>query len=213
MQLHPETVSEFRFIQPCSPIPAKAVPTGLGWVHEVKFDGYRVQAHKVGSNVRLYSRNGHNFTERFPSIAQLLHGLPAKSAVLDGEVVASDADARPNFARLHVRWTRPNTIHLWAFDLLAFNGRDLRLLPLVKRQAVLQTLLERFACPAVSLSEPFEDGISLLRVAEQRGLEGVISKRRDAPYRSGECADWRKVETAAWQEANRERWRLFERLK
>jgi len=63
--------------------------------------------------------------------------LPTKAAVLDGEVVASDADGRPNFARLHVRWTRPNTIHLWAFDLLAFNGRDLRLQPLIKRQACL----------------------------------------------------------------------------
>jgi len=110
-------------------------------------------------------------------------------------VVASDADGRPNFARLHVRWTRPGTIHLWAFDLLAFNGRDLRPQPLVKRQACLQTLLERFGCPAVSLSEPFEDGLALLRVAEQRGLEGVVSKRRGAPYRPGECRDWRKVNT------------------
>ena len=181
-----------------------------GWVHEVKFDGYRVQVHKVGSRVIIYSRNGHDFTERFPSIAQLLHELPAKAAVLDGEVVTSDADGRPNFARLHVRWTRPGTIHLWAFDLLAFNGRDLRLQPLVKRQAVLQALLERFGCPAVSLSEPFEDGLALLRVAEERGLEGIVSKRRDAPYRSGECRDWRKVKTMAWREANRERWRLFE---
>jgi bifunctional non-homologous end joining protein LigD len=92
-------------------------------VHEVKFDGYRVQAHKVGSHVVIYSR-----------IAQLLHELPTKAAVLDGEVVASDADGRPNFARLHERWTRPGTIHLWAFDLLAVNGRDLRLQPLLKRQ-------------------------------------------------------------------------------
>jgi bifunctional non-homologous end joining protein LigD len=98
----------------------------------------------------IYSRNGHDFTERFPSIAQLLHELPAKAAVLDAEVVASDADGRPNFARLHVRWTRPGAIHLWAFDLLAFNDRDLQ--PLVKRQARLQALLERFGCPAVSLS-------------------------------------------------------------
>ena len=105
---------------------------------------------------------------------------------------------------------RPGAIHLWAFDLLAFNGRDLRLQPLVKRQAVLQALLERFGCPAVSLSEPFEDGLALLRVAEQRGLEGIVSKRRDAPYKSGECRDWRKVKTATWREANRERWRLFE---
>ena len=79
------------------------------------------------------------------------------------------------------------------------------------RQARLQALLERFSYQAVSLSEPFEDGLALLRVAEGRGLEGVVSKRRDAPYRSGECRDWRKVKTLAWREANRERWRLFER--
>ena len=86
MQLHLEAVSELRFIQPCSPIRAKEVPTGDGWLHEVKFDGYRVQVHKVGSRVIIYSRNGHDFTERFPSIAQLLHELPAKAAALDGEV-------------------------------------------------------------------------------------------------------------------------------
>ena len=76
----------------------------------------------------------------------------------------------------------------------------------MKRQARLQVLLERFGCPAVSLSEPFDDGLALLRVAEERGLEGIMSKRRDAPYRSGACRGWRKVKTTA----NRERWRLFE---
>ena len=88
---------------------------------------------------------------------------------------------------------------------------DLRQQPLVKLQARLQALLERFGCPAVSLSEPFEDGLALLRVAEERGLEGIVSKRRDAPYRSGEWRDWRKVKTLTWREANRERWRLFEK--
>jgi len=91
-------------------VTAKSVPTGCSWVHEVKFDGYGVLAHKVGSRVILCSRNGHDFTERFPSVAQLLHELPAKAVVPDGEVVASDADGRPNFAQLHVRWTRPGTI-------------------------------------------------------------------------------------------------------
>ena len=95
-------------------------------------------------------------------------------------------------------------------DLPAFNVSDLRLQSLVKRQERLQVLLERFGCPAVSLSEPFEDGLALVRVAEERGFEGVMSKRRNAPYRSGECRDWRKVKTTAWREANRERWRLFE---
>jgi hypothetical protein len=73
----------------------------------------------------------------------------------------------------------------------------LRPQPLVKRQECLQVLLERFRCPAISLSEPFEDGMALLRVAEKRGLEGVVSKRRDAPDRSGDCRDWRKIKTAA----------------
>jgi len=200
----------FKFIQPCHPQRAKSVPAGDDWLHEVKFDGYRVQVHKVGSRVIIYSRNGHDFTERFPSIAELLHDLPAKSAVLDGEVVASDADGRPNFARLHMRWARSGTVHLWAFDLLALNGRDGRPRPLVKRQARLQALLSRFGCPAVLASESFSDGQALLRVAEEHRLEGVVSKRRDAPYRSGECRDWRKVKTAAWREANRGRWRLFE---
>src|SRR5262245_7592669 len=128
--------------------------------------------------------------ERFASIAELLRELPTKAAVLDGEVVASDADGRPNFARLHMHWAKPGVVHLWGFDLLAFNGRDLRPQPLVKRRECLQVLLERFACPAISVSEPFEDGLALLRVVEERGLEGVVSKRRDAPYRSGECRDW-----------------------
>jgi len=79
--------------------------------------------------------------------------------------------------------------------------------------SALHILLDRFGCPAICLSEPFEDGLALLRVAEKRGLEGVVSKRRDAPYRSGECRDWRKVKTAAWREANRERWRFFEQAK
>jgi bifunctional non-homologous end joining protein LigD len=186
------------------------VPGGNGWVHELKFDGYRVQAHKMGSRVVLFSRNGHDFTERFASIAALLREMPVNAAVLDGEVVATDADGRPNFARLHVRWTRPGTLHFWAFDLLVFNGRDLRPQPLVKRQACLQILMERFGCPAVSASETFVDGIALLRAAEEHRLEGVVSKRRNAPYRSGDCRDWRKIKTAAWHEANRERWQLFE---
>jgi bifunctional non-homologous end joining protein LigD len=81
--------------------------------------------------------------------------------------------------------------------LLAFSGQDWRPQPLMKRQACLQALLERFGCPAISLSEPFEDGLALLCAAKAGGLVGVVSKRRDAPYRSGECWDWRKVKTVA----------------
>jgi ATP-dependent DNA ligase len=97
MQLHPEAVSEFRFIQPCSPIPAKTVPTGDGWVHEVKFEAYRVQAHERPDLQPQWAR----LHRAFPSTAQLLHDLPAKSAVLDGEVVASDR--RPSELRQAAR--------------------------------------------------------------------------------------------------------------
>jgi bifunctional non-homologous end joining protein LigD len=81
-----------------------------------------VQAHKVGSRVVIYNRKGHDFTERFASSAQQLRELPARATVLDGEVLAGDAVGRSNFARLHVRWTRPRTIRLRAFDLLALDG-------------------------------------------------------------------------------------------
>jgi len=183
-------------------VTAKSVPAGDDWVHEVKFDGHRVQATRWGSRVLIFRGNGHDFTDRFPSIAQLLLQLPARAAVLDTRLWPRRATELR--ACVGTGWA----LHLWAFDLLAFNDRDLRAQSLVKRPACLQVLLERFGCPAVSLSEPFEDGLALLRVAEQRGLGGVVSKRRDAPYQFGECRDWSKVKTAAWREANRERWQL-----
>jgi ATP-dependent DNA ligase len=93
-------------------------------------------------------------------------------AVLDGEVVASNADVSPNFARLHMRWAKPGIVHLWAFDLLAFNDRELRLQPLLKRQARLQALPECFGCPAVSVSETFEDGLALLQVGNDAVSRG-----------------------------------------
>ena len=134
--LHPEAVPEFRFIPPCSRNDQERA-VGDAWLHEVKFDGYRV--HKAGSRVVIFSRNGRDFTQRFPPSRSCCK-LPAKAAVLDGKVVASDADGRPNFARLHVRWTRPG--------LSTFGHR-----PICGR-------------PAVSLSQPFENGLALLRVAD-----------------------------------------------
>ena len=138
------------------------------------------------------------------------HLVSAYEDVICGELIAGGLDHQFLFeasCSSRERPTAPPTLLCAAHG----TGRDLRAQPLVKRQACLQALLERFGCPAVSLSEAFEDGLALLRVAEQRGLEGVVSKRRDAPYSSGECRDWRKVKTTAWRDANRERWRLFER--
>ena len=95
-------------------------------------------------------------------------------------------------------------------DALALNRKDLRKWSLEARQRHLQALVSRFDSPVLLHSEAFNDGEALLGVTEKHGLEGVVSKRRDAPYRSGACRGWRKVKTMAWREANRERWRLFE---
>ena len=155
------------FIPPCCPIPAKAVPVGEGWQHEVKFDGYRVQVHKTGKDVTIYSRNGHSFTSRFETIAYMLRELPARSVILDGEIVASDRRGVPNFVRLHLRSGSADGLHLWCFDLLAVNGRGWRHQPLEKRQGRLQALLPRFDCPPIRASEAFADGVKLLRAAER----------------------------------------------
>jgi bifunctional non-homologous end joining protein LigD len=201
----------FKFIQPCYPQRAATVPAGDDWQHEVKLDGFRVQAHIIGKTVELYSRNGSKFSRRFSRLVSVLGELPTRSAIIDGEIVASDPRGVPDFWPLFLRSAKPTELHVWAFDLLALDGKDLRKWSLERRQARLQALLSRFACPMVLASECFADGQALLRVAEKHGLEGVVSKRRDAPYRSGNCRGWRKIKTAAWREANRERWRLFER--
>jgi hypothetical protein len=140
----------------------------------------------------------------------VLRELPARSAIIDGEIVASDAAGMPDFCPLFLRSAKPAELHVWAFDLLALNRKDPRKWSLEARQERLQALVSRFSCPVLLHSEAFDDGQALLSVAEKHGLEGVVSKRRSAPYKSGRCRHWSKIKTAAWREANRERWRLFE---
>ena len=177
-------------------------------MHEVKFDGYRVQLHKDGKTVAIYSRNGIDFTSRFPAIAHALVHLPAKAIIIDAEAVACSAKGMPDFISLHGRGAKPEDICCWAFDLLRHNSLDTRPLPLIARRARLEKLLERFANGFVRFSEPFSDAERLLGECDKQGLEGIVSKRKDAPYRSGKC-DWVKVKTKAWREANRERGELF----
>ena len=203
----------FRFIQPCSPVTAKSVPAGVGWQHEPKLDGYRLQVHKDGPTVRLFSRQGYDWTKRLAVLADALRTIPTHSAILDAELVFPGADGVPNFAALRwaMRKQRAHELAVYAFDLLHLSGEDLKPLPLSGRRRRLKQLIKQAnKVPCLYLVGAFVDGQALLEVAEQNGLEGVVSKRRDAPYRSGECRDWVKVKTVAWREANQERWRLFE---
>jgi bifunctional non-homologous end joining protein LigD len=123
-----------QFIQPCSPVLAKTVPAGDDWQHEIKFDGFRVQIHKLGNEVELFSRSGSRFSRRLPRLVSVLREIPARSAIIDGEIVANDAGGMPDFWPLFLRSAKPAELHVWAFDLLALNRKDLRKWSLEARQ-------------------------------------------------------------------------------
>ncbi len=202
-------VPRIRFIPIASPKLRPAPPTGPEWLHEVKFDGFRIQLHKFGREVRLFSRNGKDFTDRFSSIAAAVRGLAAKDAVIDGELVSCDETGMPDFYALMRR--RTSGLSVWCFDLLILGGRDLRSEALEKRKAKLEVLLRKTEDTPLRLSHTFADGEKLLHAAAQQGLEGIVSKRRVGLYLPGTASGWIKVKTAEWREANRERYKLFEK--
>jgi bifunctional non-homologous end joining protein LigD len=200
------------FIRPCSPTTAKTVPAGDAWLHEPKLDGYRLQVIKERHEVRLYSRRGNEWTERLPRLVLALADITCRSAIIDAELCLPGAGGVPNFYGLPAAMKRSQRERLtaFAFDLLHKDGKDLRSLPLLERRRRLQRLLNSSDIPSLRLIEAFDDGVNLLALAERFRLEGMVSKRKLSPYRSGPYRDWRKIKTAAWRAANRERWRLFE---
>ena len=202
-------VPRIPFIPIASPKLRPAPPSGPDWLHEVKFDGFRVQLHKCGRDVRVFSRNGKDFTDRFLLIPAAVLRLEARSAVIDGELVSCDDADQPDFYALMRRATA--SLCVWCFDLLTLNGRDLRPLPLQQRKAMLSSLLAKTDDPSLRLSHTFADGEKLLHAAAQNGLEGIVSKRREFVYVAGPASGWIKVKTAEWREANRERYKLFEK--
>jgi bifunctional non-homologous end joining protein LigD len=161
--------------------------------------------------VRPLSRHGHDLTDRYPTIASALVDLEATTAILDGELVATNAEGVPDFRALHRR-SADATLAVWVFDLLQVNGRDMRALSLEERRHHLKhQLAPHPGGGMLRYSESFADPTRLLAAADDLGLEGVISKRLDAPYRSGGRPEWVKVKTESWRIANHQRWRLFEK--
>jgi bifunctional non-homologous end joining protein LigD len=186
--------------------------SGEQWLHEIKFDGWRIQLHKYGRSAAAFTKNGHDHSSRVRWMTDVLARLRGvRSLIIDGELVACNDAGLPDFCRLHC-YRHDRGLCVWAFDLLHHNGRDLRGLPLIERKARLEKLiLATNANWLLHYSESFDDGVELLKAADRLGLEGILSKRRDAPYRSGKQCDWVKVKCATWCEANKERWQLFER--
>ena len=192
------------FIPPCLPTKAQQPPSGDAWLHEIKHDGFRVIARKDGPRVRLYSRPGNDLTQRFPLIVEALARLRSLSCTIDGEAVACGDDGVSSFD--HIRYRRNDgSVFLYAFDLIELNGDDLRRDPLEVRKATLASILKK-AAPGLRFNEHLEhdDGETVFRHACKMGLEGIVSKRKDLPYRSGRSPDWLKMKNPAAPAVQRE---------
>jgi bifunctional non-homologous end joining protein LigD len=202
------------FVAPCLPTKASTPPCGGLWLHEIKHDGFRIIGRKDGAQVRLCSRPGNDLTERFPLIVEALARLRSRSCIIDGEAVACGDDGVPSFDRIRYR-RYDASVFLYAFDLIELNGDDLRRDPLEVRKATLASVLVK-AGPGIQLNGHIEaDGPTVFAHACKMGLEGIVSKRKDSPYRSGRSPDWLKsknpacaaVRREAEEDWGKERWR------
>ncbi len=184
------------FIEPCLALLVEKPPDGDTWLHEIKFDGYRLMAQINGGSVRLLTRKGLDWTTRFPAIAEVLENLAAGTAILDGEAVVEDANGISSFSALQdaLSNNQPATnAILFAFDLLYLDGYDLRSATLDDRKNALSELLTSSQHPSLRFSDHvIGNGGAMLENACRLGLEGIVSKRRNSPYRSGRHGEWLK---------------------
>jgi bifunctional non-homologous end joining protein LigD len=179
--------------EPCLPTRGTKVPYTADWLHEIKYDGYRLIVQREGKRVRLFTRNGHDWTKRYPLIVEAALKNGSASFVIDGEAVLLGVDGFSDFNGLHSR-RHDDEVQLYAFDILALGGDDLRTLPLHLRKNNLARLLARR--PEGIFTSDFEQGEigpDLFRHACKLGLEGIVSKRRESRYRAGRSPDWVKV--------------------
>ena len=192
------------FVEPALASLADAAPGGPGWLHEIKFDGYRLQARIDGSKVKLLTRKGLDWTDSFRAVAEALKGLKLGSALIDGEVVVEEESGVSSFTELQeaLKAGRSDRMAFYAFDLLYLGGYDLTNVPLIDRKTLLAGCLDDLpAGGAIRYSEHIEtDGQAMLQNACRLGLEGIISKRKDQPYRSGRVKDWFKTKCTERQE-------------
>jgi bifunctional non-homologous end joining protein LigD len=173
---------------------------GKEWLHEVQFDGWRIQIHKHQDVVKLYSRRGVDMAKRFPGLRDACAYLP--DCVIEAELVAGDTDGKPGFRAL--RRAQAN-LCVWCFDLLAYTDEDIRERPLEERREMLRHLLIQTDDDTIRFSEEFPDPVKLLMVVEQMGLGGVVSKRRTSPYASGTKCGWIKVKSVLRREGGKDR--------
>lgn len=186
-----------QFIPPQIPTPVELPPEDEGWVHEIKFDGYRTQIIIDKGGVRLYSKNGHDWTTKYWPIA-LAAELPCRAAILDGEVIVAGDQGAPDCPALEAAiWNEPSRLVFVAFDILHLDGRNLASLPLLQRKQALWQLVEP-GLGKIQYSAHFEgSALAIFRAVDEMGLEGIISKRADSRYRSGSSYTWLKAKYSA----------------
>ena len=187
------------FIEPCLPTISRSVPAGPQWAYEITHDGMRFLVY-ANENGIVYSRGGHDWSERLPAITAALKSLPVRSVVLDGEGVICGRDGKSDFDRMRACFSRQGApeAFLYAFDVLELDGQDLSSKPWAARRNSLVGLLDG-AGDGIRLCEHIEDvdGAVVFRQACVMGLEGIVAKRRDSRYRSGRCREWIEVKNPA----------------
>jgi bifunctional non-homologous end joining protein LigD len=189
------------FVTPMLARPVNELPSGTGWTYELKLDGYRVLVLKARGNVTLFSRRGNNLSNIYPTITRAFSFLP-DNTIVDGELVVLDEQGRPSFSALQKSRFTPDALHFYVFDLLAYQGRDLRKLPLVERRELLEGYVLKGMRDPIRLSAVFNTSPEpLIAAAKKSGLEGVIGKRAGSRYESGERSGaWVKYKTNKGQE-------------
>ena len=192
MLLRERTRRTVGFIEPCLPKPVRVPPSGPGWLHEIKHDGFRIMARRDAAGTRLITRNGNDFTARFPQIAAAMAALPLRSCLIDGEAIVTDDSGLAVFELIRRRRHEQAAV-LCAFDVIELDGEDLHRTPIEERKRTLARLL-RPSRPGIALNEHFEgDGTVVFEHACKLGCEGIVSKRLGSTYRSGRANCWVKV--------------------
>ncbi|MCX7310781.1 MAG: DNA ligase D [Alphaproteobacteria bacterium] len=192
------------FVEPALATLSAKAPDTDGWIHEIKFDGYRIQARIEDGEVALRTRSGLDWTRKFEAVAAACVALSGHDAILDGEIASLDENGVSDFSALQddLKSGRQDRMVYYVFDLLHLDGHDLTGVPLMERKRLLTALLAKLPKnSAIRLSEHFaEDGSTMLRHASRLHLEGIISKRANGPYRSGRNGDWLKTKCSSSQE-------------
>ena len=193
-----------RFVEPMKALLVDKLPKGSEWIYEIKFDGIRALAIKRNNTVHLVSRTAKDMTAKYPNVIKAIQSLPASECVLDGEIVALDAEGRPSFQllqRYQMAGARKAPLYYYVFDLITMNGKDLTSLPLLKRKRLAETLVKD-----LSKNVRFSANLNappgrLITQMQQRGLEGLIAKQKNSNYEPGRRSGvWQKFKWTNEQE-------------